>query len=108
MLKGYTMRWQFLCPLAVLMLAMASTAAHADEDLYKILREPLFRAAPNSTDFSEFVVKRQVEFSNQQVRRFVTEMYEPGLITRDIPTPFTTSLRSQSSYYQVTGVDPSR
>jgi hypothetical protein len=102
------MRWQFLCPLAVLTLAMASTAAHADEDLYKILREPLFRAAPNSTDFSELVVKQQVEFSNAQVRRLVTEMYEPGLITRDIPTPFTSSLRSQSTYYQVTGVEPSR
>ncbi len=95
-----------LC-LFLLLAAGVSTPAQATEDLYQVLRTPLYLPS-TITEFPEMVNLRQINASSVRLKRLETEMFNPGIITRDIPSPFNSSLRSQASYYQVTGLEPSR
>lgn len=96
-----------LCPVVILGSGLVASPARADE-LYQFLRGPLYQPPASWTEFSDAVNKQQAQASSVQILRLEQEMLEPGIITRDIPTPFGTSLRSEPGYYQAVGVEQVR
>jgi hypothetical protein len=93
---------------ALLTLHLAAPAARADQNLYQFLRGPLFQPPMYWTDFADAVNKAQVQASSQQVRILEQQMLQPGLVTRDVPSPFSSSLRTQTGYFEAIGVEQGR
>ncbi|WP_287129542.1 hypothetical protein [Candidatus Cyanaurora vandensis] len=54
-------------------------------------------------DYSENVIRlKQGPIFKQFVQNYENAYVEPALRTRDLPTPFTTSLRQELGYYEAT------
>jgi hypothetical protein len=94
--------------LLVLTVVCAAGEARADENLYQVLRAPMYLKPTYGTDWPDDVTKRQAAATSDMLRRIEQEMFEPALYTRDLSNPFSNSLRSQSTYYKVTGLEPAR
>ncbi|MBC8120677.1 MAG: hypothetical protein H7Y22_02430 [Gemmatimonadaceae bacterium] len=94
-----------LCPVLVLAgLAIPGTfAAAAREDVSEEIKNSYKETTARDYEYPESVSIRQVEALVQFTHRVEQEMFEPPLLTQDLPTPFTSSLRSQSAYYDATG-----
>lgn len=95
------------CPVLMFAAGVSAPAAQASEDLYQVLRAPMF-LQPKDLEYPEFLLKRQAAATSDLLKRIQDEQLAPGLVTRDIPSPFSSSLRNQAGYYQATGLEPSR
>lgn len=105
MRRLYPRAMTLLCPVLVLTcLAGPSTfSAEAREDVNEEIKNSYKETTARDYEYPESVSIRQIDALVQFTRRVEQEMFEPALLTQDLPTPFASSLRSQAAYYDATG-----